>query len=321
MSYKPVNYLASAVGEANNEKLMVDLNYKSPSYQSMYQNFDRFYSVYPEIELTDLKHYIFITRPELNVVNIGNPAFVSSTCSKDSWMKYMARDHNIVLRHLTLTLDPDHDFMPFLVGRTESIQIPDYSLKNQSVSQPYSNYLMPYATNANESRTGGTFDIVFKEEYQLRVHKLFYTWMYYIDAVNKGLFKPLHKFLIYNKFDYMCSVYHIVTRADGETIVWWSKYTGCVPINIPNSDMSFNLRGGTENKIPITFSYFMHEALNPEILLDFNQNSRAAATSYVPLYDEELFSTGNALVGAPFIHRRNSESYAYYLRWRSPKKF
>ena len=200
MSYKSVSYTSSAIGKANDDKVHLDLNLRAPAYQSMYQNFDRFYSVYPEIELTDLKQYVFMVRPELNVLSDANPLHISETCARDSWMKLMVKDHNITLRHLTTTLDAEHDFMSFLVGRTESLQIPDYSLKNHSISQPYSNFLMPYATNAIESSTGGSFDIIFKEDNQLRVHKLFYTWLYYIDAVSRGIFDPKHKYLIYNKF-------------------------------------------------------------------------------------------------------------------------
>ncbi len=321
MGYRPVSYLSYRNGQDNDEQVHIDGNLQPPSFQSMFQNFDRFYSVYPNIELTDLKQYVFLVRPELNVLSDSNPNKVSDTCSKDNWMKLMAKDNNIMMRHLTTALDPNHDFMTYLVGRTESLQIPDYSLKNYSISQPYTNFLMPYATNAIESRTGGTFDIIFREDNMLRLHKLFYTWMYYIDGVSRDIFKPKYKYIIYNKFDYVTSVYHFVCAPDGESILWWSKYTGCTPINVPNSDMSFNLRGSPDNKLAISFAYFLHEAMTPDILADFNENSRASMNQYVPTYDEYSHGTGNALVGAPFIHRRDSEAYQYYLRWRRPKQF
>lgn len=317
MSYKPIDYTNSREGGVNNDKIHIDLNMTTPSFQSIYQNFDRFYSIYPDMELTDLKHYIFLVRPELNILSEINPKQISETCSKDTWMKLMVKDHNIMAQHLSTSLDSEHDFMPFLVGRAESLQIPDYSLRNYSISQPYTNFLMPYATNAIESRTGGSFDITFREDNMLRIHKLFYTWLYYIDGVSRNVFTPKKKYILYNKFDYVTSVYHLVTAPDGRTLLWWDKYTGCVPVNVPNSDMSFNLRGSTDNKVPISFVYFMHEALTPDILVDFNKNSRAVMNMHVPLYDSSIHGTGNALAGAPFIQK---VSGGYYLRWRVPKK-
>lgn len=315
--YIPVEFSRSKDGGKMNDNVQIDLNMATPSFQTMYQNFDRYYSVYPDKELVDLKHYIFMVRPELNILSETNPRQISETCAKDSWMQYMVRDHNVMTQHLSTSLDAEHDFMPFLVGRSESLQIPDYSLRNYTISQPYTNYLMPYATNAIESKTGGSFDITFREDNMLRIHKTFYTWLYYIDGVSRNVFTPKKKYILYNKFDYVTSVYHIVTAPDARTILWWDKYTGCIPINVPNSDMSFNLRGGTENKISISFAYFIHEALTPDIFVDFNKNSRAAMNMHVPVYNEVIHGTGNAFVGAPFIQRQGS---AYYLRWRAPKK-
>lgn len=324
------------------------------TYANTLKYFDRLYSVYPSEEIDNVCQYVFLVRPDLNILSSPTDLLhisqsemekkgylQNSSPSNDATLKYMMQRYPNVVRSLTTYLEGGHhDFIPFLVGRTESLQIPDYTIKNYKLSQPYTNYQLPYASHALESQTGGEFEISFREDKEYRVHKLFQTWVYYIDAVTRNLFAPKMKHIIHNKLDYATSVYTITCLQDAETIVYWSKYTGAFPLTVPNSDVSFNLRGTPNNKVSIPFAYFHQEALNPYILLDFNKNSHVQKpdkTPYVPIYrsdslddigmkdyrkDDDLkyisthsvnakttfrksapvsLGSGNGLVGAPFI--------------------
>ena len=295
------------------------LNMDYSSLTNYYMNFDRYYSIYNELEQTDqLRSYVFIVRPDLNLFNELNPLSPSLCCSNDSFVRMMIDQYNIVTRQLTDTLTNEHHFMTFPTSRVESIQIPDYSIKTYSLSQPYTNILLQYGGNAWESQTGGTFDIVFREDVNFRIHKLFQLWLYYIDAVTRNVFEPKLKYVLYNKLDYACSIYYIACAQDASTILWWSKYTGALPTNVPNSDLSFNLRGSVDNKVTIPFAYFMNEPLNPEILVDFNYNANyTSGDNFIPNYDPDLASTGKALVGVPYITwGPTAYGKAYKLKWR-----
>lgn len=310
--YKAVDYNSQARSGDSNLKL--SLNMIAPSKLSAYTNFDRFYSIYPEYELSSFRQYVFIVRPDLNIINSrGSSSQVSSTCSNDSLIRDTCLRRPYIARQLTDTLDGQHDFMTFLVGRTESLQVPDLSLKAYTISQPYTNYLMPYAGNAIESQTGGTFEITFREDAELNIHRLFSTYIRYIDGVKRGLFKPKQKYTDYNKYDYMTSVYYIVCGPDGRKILWFSKYTGAFPTNCPDSDLSFNLRGTVDPKCSVSFQYFMHEALDPDILVDFNENSRGSTRYQLDAYDSYVGGTGSGLAGSPFITIEKNE---YRLNWR-----
>lgn len=286
--------------------------------QNYYQNFDRFYSIYPDLELTNFRQYVFFVRPDLNILDEANPKNICVDCENDYFLRDMVERHPTVVMQLTDQLSQEHDFIPFLVGRTESLQIPDLSIKNYSISQPYTNLLMPYAGNAWESKTGGTFDVTFRDDRHLRIQKLFQTWIHYMDSVQRGMIKPKKKYLMYNKFDYAASVYYFVCDIDGTTILWWSKYTGVFPTTVPNSNLSFNLRGDYDGKLSIPFVYFYHEALNPFIFHDFNRNSNPLNRTYVDSYNENVLGTGNGMYGAPFVYKNG---VTYYLRWGVPKTF
>jgi len=289
------------------------------NHETYYGNFDRFYSIYNELELDRLIQYVFIVRPDLNILDENDQ--LPETCKNDNYLKYIKNNHGLIFKCLTDRLSDSHDFIPFLVGRTESLQIPDITLKTNTINQPFTNITMPYAVNMWESLTGGTFDITFREDNELRVHKLFQTWIYYIDGVTRNLFPPKSKYINYNKFDYMSSVYYIICKPDGQSVVWWNKYTGVFPTSVPNSDLSFNLRGSVDNKVTIPFTYFMQDVpLNPMILLDFNKNSAGERNyntdnpkrEFTKGYDSDVLGMGNGLVGSPFI---SGSIYNPKLNW------
>lgn len=333
--------------------------------------FDRLYSVYPNREIDNICQYVFIVRPDINIFKPGTTELLSLTSKQikagyyqsaspanDALFKYMRSKYPYTLRLLTSGFATSHDFIPYLVGRTESLQIPDYTLKSYKLNQPYTGYNIPYAGNALESTTGGQFEITFREDNDYLVHKLFHTWLYYIDGVTRNRFGPKLKYIRENKIDYACSVYCITCKQDAESIIYWSKYTGAFPTNAPNSDLSFNLRGAPNNKVSISFDYFRQEALDPYILVDFNKNAGVTngnKTGYIPIYSTDtlkslgmsdyrtperkimdsklegarvhynanahaVIGTGNGLVGSPFICKVDNQ---YKLRWKkaNPGKY
>ena len=277
---------------------------------SEYFHFDRWYSIDLNKEDISGRHYIFILRPDLNLVNEGtNELSDDSHVASDGFFQYLGSYYPHIITSLTGEFDtsassgrisesdrkcgsglgnatsrsnssdnngtqlPIHTFIPILTGRAESLQLPDYTIKNYELVQPYTKYTIPYPSSAIESQTGGTFDITFREDGEFTIHKLFHAWIYYMDGVMRNKFKPKNKYILYNAFDYATSIYDIAVDATGENIIWFTKYTGCFPLTSPNSDLSFNLHSSPEPKCSIPFAYFMCEQNNLNSLMDFNYNS------------------------------------------------
>lgn len=283
--------------------------------------FDRFYSIYPYQELTNLIQYVFFVRADCNILTgTGTKAKLNSQMSSDPFYIYMYKRYLRVLECLTDNFNSSHDFMPFLVGRTESLQLPDYTLKSNKIMQPYTGLGIPYASHGLESTSGGTFEVSFREASDLRVQYFFYAWLKYIDGVTRNIYSPKNKYINKNKFDYCTSVYLITCEPDGESIVHWSKYTGAFPTNAPISELSFNLRSGSvPNKPSFTFEYFKAEHFNPYILQDFNKNAHVTDKSKITrlkMYDSDALSTGYAPAGSPFIYREK-KSNIFKLYWKA----
>ena len=323
------------------------------SYQNYFQNFNRYYNIYNDLEMNGLHSYVFITRPDLYIFVddtketsslVGTGESVKNLHGKSTILYspkfiYMNQFHNIILRQLTAGFTPIHHFIPFLFDRTMSLQLTDTNIKEYSTKQLYTGYSFKYAGHGLESHSGsGEFSIQFREDSALRVTKMFSIWEEYIDGVTRGLFRPKDFYIYYDQLDYVCSVYEIVTGPDGESIVYWAKYTGCFPTNVNHSNFSHGVGVGTgmDNKIDINFAFSHFDALDPTILTDFNMNvpqTRKMARSaevidigvaadgshsrwVLPHYDPEIL-TGRPIAGPPFI-ALTSGGYAYKLVWTPP---
>ena len=268
-------------------------------------NFDRFYTVDLNKEGPSGRHYIFICRPDLNLIDSSNKKSLNTQngVAEDPFFRYLADYYPQIISSLTAEFYlsesgnavnkskamagsglgnslydstdglPVHSLLPFLTSRAESLQLPDYTIKTDELRQPYTKYAIPYASSAIESQTGGEFDLTFRDDKSFSVRKLFYAWIYYMDGVMRNKFSPKDKYIIYNCFDYATSIYDIHVDATGERIVWWSKYTGCFPTSVPISDLSFNRGSSPDSKCSIPFRYFMYEPLSYAALIDFNFNS------------------------------------------------
>lgn len=327
------------------------------AHKQSWAKFDRFYNIDLANEGPSNRHYIFICRPDLYLVEENGTGLNLSTKSRvayDPFFMYLAQHHPQIIGSLTgefagignLTrttasaatgsgygnsINTDgtrvkingvdrqltiHAFIPFLTPRIESLQLPDYTIKQNTLVQPYTKYSIPYSTSAIESSTGGSFDITFREDRFLSIHKLFYAWIYYMNGVMKDIFCPKDRYLMYNAIDYATSIYDFIVDDTGENVVYWAKYTGAIPTSVPMSDLSFNRNGAAESRISIPFSYFYCEHMNQEILLDFNYNSLGyiCMNTYsgnnklhpvnknqtLPIYDENTF-LGRNFSGRPVV--------------------
>ena len=361
-----------------NPILLMNDGFNSDITKQSWVNFDRFYSTDLSIEQPSGRHYIFICRPDLYLVEEGSATSGGITLSSESrvnvdpYFTYLAQFHPEIIASLTgdfagiksqtlsntsqkattssgygnsrttdgttvkvgnksyqLTI---HSFMPYLTTRIESLQLPDYKINTNTIVQPYTKYTIPYTTSAIESSTGGSFSINFREDKYYSIHKLFYAWIYYQHNVMKNIFRPKTKYLRYNALDYATSIYDFIVDDTGENIIYWSKYTGCVPTEVPMSDLSFNRNSGAETKTSVEFAYFYCEHMDRNILMDFQYNSLGyiAMNNYfkdskmhpfsidqtVPIYNENTF-LGKNYVGRPviFYGTDKNKGPVFKLRW------
>ncbi len=368
-------------GQSNIVLQAMNDGFRSPHED--YFNFNRFYNVNLTDGIPSNRHYVFMCRPDLYLLQLYNPSSPSqryglsseSRVAGDPLFRKLWYENPLLIESLTaefdvyninnqikdsmvavnrsgygnsLHVDPmtdkagnhltTHSLLPFLTGRVQSIQIPDFAIKTYQMTQPYTKYGLPMSLTAIESTTGGSFDITFREDAQYSVTKLFYAWVYYMDGVMRNKFSPKLKYMRFNALDYATSIYDIIVGDDGEEIVWFGKYTGCIPTNVPVSDLGFNKGGSPIDSVSITFNYFNYEAMNPEILLDLNYNSLGynymekygtkifdesdCLLDHMSTYNPDLVGPASGYVGRPFVVSyhplRETEKTKHKLWWARP---
>ena len=292
-------------------------------------NFNRYYKIFPSEEMGTLISYVFIVRPDLNMAAAAatTPYFYDIMCRYPEIYTALtyADAEEINVKSL------NHHFIPFLVDRVQNYQIPDINLKSYEFEQPFTGFKTSYAGNTNESRSGSTFDISFRDTQALSITRLFDTWVRYIDLVGMGIVPPKNKYITSRiltgvaTIDYATSIYLIRTKADGSEIVYFHKSVGGFPTNVPHSNWSFSREGATDNNINIQFSGAFPEPLDSRLLVDFNYNSGVLQHGnpekleiMIPTQAEyRAASYVNPIVGVPFItvDTTNSSRPKYRLRW------
>lgn len=293
--------------------------------------FNRYNWIYPSEELTGLISYVFLVRPDLNIVKPTSPTNqieLTETCGHDSYFQSLALTDPELLRNTCAKYAfYTHDFVNFLLDRVETYQINDWGVSTQEVSQPFTNFKTQYAGNANDSLSAREFSITFRETADLGVTKFFTAWVRYMNGVVMNRFDTKKEYKI-SRFtngapvlDYATSVYLIRTKPDGSEIVYFHKMTGAFPTTVPHSNWSYN-RGTdkAENSIDITFSGGFPEPLNPQILAEFNRNSHFYnagnfSGSYAPSVSS-MANWGQPIVGRPYI-LRDTRYKKYRLFWES----
>lgn len=289
--------------------------------------FNRYNWIMPSDELGNVLSYVFIVRPDLNVINIdsGSDITLPDALNNDPFFVWLTKSCPSVLRNLSQSgAGFNHHFINFLVNRVESYQVSDWSVSYKEISMPFTNYKIQYAGNANESISSREFDIGFREDVNLRVTKLFTAWTKYINGVVMNHYETKHHYqqsrFIYGApvLDYATSIYLIKTKADGSEIIYFHKTTGAFPANVPHNLWSYNKDGKVmDDNITINFYGGFPEPLNPETMNEFNYNAGFSHGSSVPNVAKnfEIAHWGSPIVGRPFIVCDNNG--VYRLGWES----
>lgn len=310
---------------------------------------------YKGMAMPYIGHIIF-TRPSLNVLVRGK-----GRCSPDDdecANNYAALQRNSItagwvndkigmeLLHM-LSSANQSAYMPIFTSRAMSYAVNDVSLKSIEKGHTFYGHFIKYGKHSEEHKQGGTMSIDFRNDYYHSIMTAAWIWMAYIMIVSKNdSVKPAE---IYQKnaiLDYAGSIYYIVTRADGCSIVYWEKLTGVFPKTDQTSIMTYNDTVWTEDKISIEFDYAVRsDPKDPNVLFDLNMltaGRMSMAEGYMnhgvtnqervnfdtmgaryrnylqrPDSYEGIFGRGNAFAAGPVIklETKRDGSAEYKLYW------
>ena len=284
-----------------------------------YYNFNRYRLIHPDSLLGNTKGYIFFTRPDLN---IGNE--ISSTDIGALFFN-MQSQHPEVVGELTQTTNTnrfltDHAFMPLLCNRCTGIDIQDEQLETKEINETLTGWKLNYATNLIKSKSANTVMTSFIDDERLSIYLVFKLWCEYISAVSRGITPAKQEYINLRILDYASSIYYFLCGPDGESILFWSKYTGCIPTNIPSSNFSDNYADPIKiPKYSITWQYAFKKDYDPFSLAEFNYLCASGNFRYVPIYSEETARSPVTITGAPYVDTSNAANL-FKLKFR-PRQY
>lgn len=286
----------------------------------MINKFNRFLIAYPDLYLPKSFGHIFFTRPDLNLYDPNtNYTSLVPGLNQDQTFSLLQRTDDQLLRTLTTkAFRANHDFNPFLSNKAESFETKDVVLKTTDYGETFTGYKVKYGKHSIESETADEINIMFTEDKDYRVYKIHKAWVDYISKVYRGEIYASNDNIRDCVLDYAASIYFFLCGPDGETVLFWSKYTGVFPTNIPASEAAWQKgKVGNSENFSISYAYAWKEDFNPVTIEEFNRNARAYdGMSYLNIYNSNTISTGNTFANVPWVElvQRNG-SFEYKLRF------
>lgn len=249
--------------------------------------------------------HIFFTRPDLNFLNNAGSGY-NSRVKKDPFMRYQMNTKRGVIDNLYLNNGQDHYFNLLLSNKARSFTLSDESLDTVDYGRTYHNNSITLGRSTIKSLANGTFEVSYHDDRDLDILTLHKAWIMYISNVTTGKWNPKMKYVWKKIIDYACSCYVIVTAEDFETILYWSKYYGVFPINVPYSALSWSSGDVlVKPEYSITYAYSWKEDWNPLGLTELNlctfRNHIPKSVAYIPSYNADVGHAGQTWVGAPFV--------------------
>lgn len=313
----------STIVDHINKTLYLPNNENDTHFKAFVQaatKYNRFKTANPNNILAKGFPHVFFVRPSCNVVTSGGTSLVSALKGHELF-NYAWKTAPWMVKELAMDNGQSHQFMMALSNYAASFSTSDEYINADTYGKTYTGYKVAYGKSDIESKTAGTFNITFKDDRNLHIYQLHRLWVEYISGCYRGEINPTISTIRDKILDYTGALYYIITAEDGETIIFWSKYYGIFPTDIPSSQYSWGAGNLiTSPDLDIRYQFSFKEDFNPYSLIEFNKNAGiSGSTSYIPTYDSSLGTTGMTWVGTPFIElEKNSDTqeYEYKLRFK-----
>lgn len=267
------DYISKATTESKNlHKLMMSNGIFSDSDMSkdIYNN--SFYPL-PRIDpynyVEGTREIVFFTRPSI--------PFTNTNIGRSPYLTYL-NEHGYAHilatlargRH-SLAVSTTGPFMNILTNRISSnIDIPDISVESLETAQNMWGTKILYPKSSLSSDEGQSITCEFEDTKYLEIYNLFKAWDHFRKGKWMGIY-DLNKTDVVNKILYdHISIYKFIIANDGETLLYWCKWTGLFPDNINRSTFSEIPKSGPL-KLTISFKVSgWFDDMDPVILQEFN---------------------------------------------------
>lgn len=326
--------LSSATQDLQNEmkqlyrNINFDIRGKKDMYKKNFDRYNRFKLAQPEDYLSKAFAHIFITKPDCNLIKkTSNGYELKPKIKKNKNFSYAWAHREKLIRSLVQTGNEKNDWSFLLSNKAEEFSLNDENIVTDTTGDTFRKQRISFGKTSHESKSQGEFSLKFTDNRELDIYHIHKLWTDYINNVYTGTWYPKTEYMSNKVLDYASSLYYVLTAEDGETILFWSKYYGVYPVNVPSSSYSWSKGQPVSSpEVNITYQFSIKEDFNPLALIELNLNSHIDSgvekIGYEPIFNKERFTSGYTWVGSPFVEEcrdKQTGDCVYKLRFKHIK--
>lgn len=290
----------------------------------------RFGLLNPYGAISNAREFLFFTKPDLNIyarddetgILQGGPILNPSLQNYAYW-RDLAKSKGRIIKSLQLSADPKDNFNHLLQNQVISnLEIP--GLTAESIDTPTNMYGVgfSYRGSSEASDDNPEFSLEFKDTKWLDVYYYFKSYEEYQTLKHHGTIRPWKKYIENKILHDQISIYKFLVGEDMESIIYYGKYYGVIPMTLPRDVFS----SGTFDQgisYSINFKAAFFEDMKPEIIGDFNALSESYYNSLpyqIDVYNDVFNRVDNRPAKAAYIVKEESKyspnKYVLKLKWR-----
>lgn len=311
------------------EKLIMSNGIYDRYNMDWYKKFSRFGIIDPYNALTTTREYVFITKPDLCLMNTDGT--IHKLISKYPFFVDSISRYYQVARQLQLSASVnDGPFMTMLSNSlTSPLDLPGISSNNIETGSNIMGTKISYRGTSYKSDEEFDFSLEFEDTKFLDIYMLFKMWDEYerlkwdgVLEFNADNSQRWVNYIINKVLHDQVAIYKFVVAEDGSRIIYWARLTGCVPTSVPRDAFSDANNNDTQ-KLTVNWKAHFVRDMDPIIIKHFNLLVQGMLTGKedLPLYDTVGHHMDGRWSSVPYIEARNvsnthGSQWEYFLKWK-----
>lgn len=294
------------------------------------KKFSRFGVIDPHNALTATKEYVFITKPDLCLVDTSSGNIHNLLKNNPFFVDAIARYGDVVRQLQNSFSFNDGPFMAMLSNSlTSTLDVPGITSEMIESASNVMGTKISYRGTSYKSDEDYDFNLEFEDTRHLDIYMLFKMWDEYEKLKWNGRLQFNNNdsqrwvnYIVNKVLHDQVTMYKLVVDQDGSRLVYWARITGCVPTSIPRDAFS-DMTNTDVQKLTVGWRGHFVRDMDPVILSHFNilVKNMASGRADLPLYNVSEHCMDGRWATTPYIERRTTSSsynnkYEYFLKWK-----
>lgn len=303
----------------------------------IYNNIYRYGIYNPYGAVKGLKEYLFFTKPDLNIISrLANGVIEGEKLNDEikslQYWKDLFAERPDTIKMLQESYSPGWNML-LQNSVISNLEIP--GIEGTVIESPTNNYGVgfQYRGTSEASDDSLEFALEFKDTKWLDVYYFFKSYEEYQILKHHGVVSPWRGYITNRILHDQFAIYKFMVDEDNETLIYWCKLYGVMPMNLPREVFSTaDFSNGLSYTINFKAAFF--EDMRKDILMDFNnvatyfENASGSSPKYqYETYNDNFGTSDFRPAKSAYIAKYqrtdtkigNEPTWVYKLKWKGDK--